>query len=458
MSHTITEKPSFPPTWPAWWVQAKEAAYARFLKTPTPTRKNQDWRFANVQALQIEAYQADLPINAAAREEILSRSKPGFETCGEAVFGNDQLLSLRTLPKELSERGVIWEPLEVAALRYPDLVQKYWMQKEIALGSEKFAALHAARCRSGTFLYLPKGIEIEKPLIAWHWLHGENASAFPHTLVVAEERSSATLVDWFASAREDEPGFSCGLNDLYLSEGASLTYVACQLYNDQTLNFQINSTEIGRDASARTLFAGFGGSLNRLENEGILAGQGARSEMLALSLADGKQEFDQRTLQRHAAPNTWSDLLFKNALAGWSKSIFKGLIRVEPDAAQTDAYQTNRNLLLSPNAEADSMPGLEILNDDVKCSHGAASGQLDEELLFYMRTRGLTIPIAQKLLAIGFLSDVLERLKHPQIAEAIQREIEARFARLKKDGEESISQQALLQEEVERSPEAAAMP
>lgn len=461
-ANAILAKPSFSPTWPKWWIEAKEAAYVSFLNTPTPTRKNEDWRFANIQALEIDSYQAYLPVNSTLRTEILTRSKPAFKTSAQAVFCNDQLLSLQTLPQELHAKGVIWEPLEVAVLKYPELVRKYWMQKSVALGSEKYAALHAAHCRAGMFLHLPKGVEIEEPLITYHWLAGEKASLFPHTLVVAEEQSRAVVIDWLASASEDESGFSCGLNDLYLAQNASLTYIACQLYNKHTLNFQINSTQIGRDADARTLFASLGGSLSRLENQSALSGSGARSEMLALTLANGKQEFDQRTLQQHIAPHTWSDLLFKNALADWSKSIFKGLIRVEPNAAETDAYQTNRNLLLSPNAEADSMPGLEILNDNVKCSHGATTSPLEEHLLFYMLSRGLTKTMAQKLLAVGFFGDVLERLKCPQIEEAIQREIEAKFTIIDKESALHASSDAehehILLQESEKSPEAAAMP
>ena len=167
---------------------------------------------------------------------------------------------------------------------------------------------------------------------------------------------------------------------------------------------------------------------SRFESLSRLIGEGGRSDLLALSAAKDQQEFDARTLQDHISPHTASDLLYKNALDNRARSIFGGLIRVEPHAHFADAYQKVRNLLLSDDAEANSMPGLEILADNVRCTHRATSGQIDEDEFFYMRSRGISVPVAQRLIVTGFLDEVIQRLDHPAIAEHLHRLIEEKFA------------------------------
>jgi Fe-S cluster assembly protein SufD len=190
----------------------------------------------------------------------------------------------------------------------------------------------------------------------------------------------------------------------------------------------MNTTTVDHDASAMSLNVHLGANYSRFESLSRLIGEGARSDLLAVSIANGDQEFDARTLQDHASPHTNSDLLYKNALDGRARSIFGGLIRVEPHAHFTDAYQKVRNLLLSDDAEADSMPGLEILADNVKCSHGATSGQVDEEEMFYLRSRGIRPAVARRLVVTGFLNEVIRRLDHAPISDYLQSLIEAKFA------------------------------
>ncbi len=179
------------------------------------------------------------------------------------------------------------------------------------------------------------------------------------------------------------------MNDLIVGPGAKVTYLCAQNWGEKVVSFQINSTTVERDAAALSLHLNLGASYARLESLSRLAGAGGRSDMLAATVADGTQEFDQRTLQDHLEPHTTSDLLYKNALADASKTIFAGLIRVEPKAQHTDAYQKVRNLMLSDEAEADSMPGLEILADEVRCTHGATRGHVDAEEMFYLLARGI---------------------------------------------------------------------
>lgn len=428
---------------PAWWHERQRAAWQRYEAAPTPTRQSEDWRFANIAALQFEPYHADVAIESP--QSVIEISSPGFETESRAVFANDNLLDFQEISSELSSRGVIWEPLHTAAAKHEALLKKYFMARPIELGSQKFAALHEAFCRGGMLLYVPKNVEVKLPLTSFYWLCGEVAFCMPHTLIIAEANSKVTIVDFFRSYA-NAPGLACNVNDLYVGQGAQVTYVAVQNWSEKVHSFQLNATRVEKDASAKSLFVNLGGLFARLESKSELVGTGARSEMLGLSVGDDRQEFDQRTLQQHVAPNTWSDLLYKNALNFHSKSIFKGLIRVEPGAARTDAYQTNRNLLLSQNAEANSMPGLEILNDDVKCSHGATVGQIDAIQLFYMKQRGIPEKVAKKLLAFGFFEEVFERLGNSEIAVELERQVEVKFLNSKGQETEILKPEAELQQ------------
>jgi Fe-S cluster assembly protein SufD len=265
------------------------------------------------------------------------------------------------------------------------------------------------------------------PLESFHWLHGENSSCFPHTLVVAEEHSRVTFIDYFNSADDTSPGFACGVNDLWLGAGAHVTYVNVQRWGSRVRSVQMNSTVVGRDASALSLGAHFGGAHVRSESISHLRGPGGRSDMLAFAVADGSREIDQRTLQIHEVPNTASDLLYKNSLDDRARSIFSGLIRVAPGAHFTDAYQKVRNILLSDEAEASSAPGLEIEADNVRCTHGATSGQIDAEELFYLLSRGIPHKMAQRLIVFGFLEEVTRRLPQPSIREMLKTLLHERF-------------------------------
>ncbi len=306
------------------------------------------------------------------------------------------------------------------------------MAQEAILGSKKFAALHRAYVRTGTFLYVPKNVEVALPLEAFHWLSGGGSSTFPHTLIIAEAGSKVTLVDYYASDRTDETGFACAVNDLIVGPGAKVTYLCAQNWGEKVVSFQINSTTVERDAAALSLHLNLGASYARLESLSRLVGAGSRSDMLAATVADGTQEFDQRTLQDHLEPHTTSDLLYKNALNDTSKTIFAGLIRVQPEAQHTDAYQKVRNLMLSDDAEADSMPGLEILADEVRCTHGATSGHVAEEEMFYLLSRGIDKRTAQELIVHGFLNEVLERLNDANATPRLGVLLAEKFARMKR--------------------------
>ena len=400
----------------------------QFESLPKPTRKDQAWRFANVGLLDLSPFKSGGMLTEKERATILEQSRGLEEVAGRMIFAGDELLERDVISDQLKKRGVIFQPLERAMVEHADLFRKYFMAQPATLGSAKFAALHQALVSSGTFLYVPRGVEIELPIEIFHWLNGENDSAFPHLLLVTDELAKVTVVEHFRSVNEHAPGFACGVNDLVAGPGAKVTYVCAQNWADNVIAMQMNTTTVDHDASAMSLNLNLGSRYSRFESLSRLTGEGGRSDLLAVAVAKQQQEFDARTLQDHVSPHTASDLLYKNALDDRARTIFGGLIRVEPHAHFTDAYQKVRNLLLSDDAEANSMPGLEILADNVRCTHGATSGQVDEDELFYLRTRGIPVPVAQRLIVTGFLDEVVQRLDHPAISEHLHRLIEDKFS------------------------------
>jgi Fe-S cluster assembly protein SufD len=414
---------------PGWFRDQQEAAWAKFEALPYPGRKDQPWRFSNVNALDLARYNFGAPLSQGEREEILELSSGLKEVAGRLIFADDQLLRRDPLSQKLLAAGVILKPLERAIIEHEDLFRRHFMAQPATLGSTKFAALHEAFVTSGTFVYVPRGVEVALPIEIFHWLHGENASVFPHTLLIADELAKVTVIEHFRSAHSERAGFACGVNDLVVGRGAKVNYVCAQNWNEKTVAIQINTTTVERDASALSLNVNLGGAYSRFESLSRLAGEGARSDLLAVSVANNAQEFDARTLQDHLSPHTTSDLLYKNALNDRARSTFGGLIRVEPHAHFTDAYQKVRNLLMSDDAEANSMPGLEILADNVKCSHGATSGQIDEDEMFYLLSRGIPAAVANQLLVSGFLNEVVDRLDHNEITDLVHGMIEQKFAR-----------------------------
>ena len=414
---------------PDWFREQQAAAWEKFESIPRPARKDQPWRFSNVDLLDLAPFKVSPVLSDDDRANVLKYSRGLDQFAARLIFAGDQLIERNVVSDDLKKRGVIFQPLERAMIEHADLFRKHFMSQPATLGSAKFAALHQALVSSGTFLYVPRGVEIELPIEIFHWLDGENAAVFPHLLLVTDELAKVTVIEHFRSVHRQSPGFACGVNDLIAGPGAKVTYVCAQNWGDNVVALQINSTKVEHEASVKSLNLHLGSRYSRFESLSRLTGEGARSDLLAVSIANGTQEFDARTLQDHACPHTTSDLLYKNALNDRARNIFGGLIRVEPHAHFTDAYQKVRNLLLSDDAEANSMPGLEIRADNVKCSHGATSGQIDAEEMFYLQARGIPPAIARQLLVSGFLNEVIERIEEPVLADHLRRLIEEKFAR-----------------------------
>ncbi|MCB1086455.1 MAG: Fe-S cluster assembly protein SufD [Verrucomicrobiae bacterium] len=411
--------------YPAWYRDLRAESWHQFLETPAPGKTDESWRFANLKQIQFENVRIADPVSDTEALVDDSRSRGLSLVAARFVFINNRL-ALRETPALPS--GVVCLPISEAIVSHSDLVRSHFMQEENRLGSAKFSALHGSATLSGLFIHVPSGVTVEDPIEVSHWVGGDGSVIFPHALIIAESGASVSVVERHRSINSTDSTLTIGMADLAPENGGRVQYVCVQNLNDHSRQVQLNGTRVGRDAVARSCFVNLGGKWIRNESVSRLTGTGANSEMLSANLADGDQEFDQRTLQLHEAQHTNSDLLYKNALYDRSRTIFAGLIRVCPGAHHTDAYQKCRNLLGSEEAEANSMPGLEIDADQVKCSHGATSGQISEEEIFYLRARGIEPRRARQMISQGFLNEVVERLDGVELREAIEHRFEERFS------------------------------
>jgi Fe-S cluster assembly protein SufD len=402
------------PRAPDWWTDRKKAAFALFESLPLPSRTDEGWRFSNLSGIALGGYAPMAPCGAVPGAAAL-----GVQPAAVLAFDNGRL-SERTPPSaDLASRGLVVTTLSDALSCHPDLLKGHFMAQPQKLGSAKFAALHEAFLADGALVYVPKGVDAGRPIVVVHAASGDGAAVFPHTLVVAEDNAKVTVLDYFVNAGGSRQ-FACGANDLYAGHGAKISYCAAQCWSPEAFSFQFNSTVVRRDAVVQSLNVHLGARQARHESMSQLQAPGGFSEMLSATVARGSNEYDQRTLQIHQAPSTKSDLLYKNALLDRSRTIFSGLIVVDPDAQKTDAYQSNRNLMLSDDAESNSLPGLEIQANDVRCTHGATSARIDPEQEFYLKARGIPPKAANELLVFGFFEEVLNRLGSDEIQAALR--------------------------------------
>ena len=411
---------------PAWFRTRTEAAWSDFQSLPLPGLKDEHWRYSNAKRVALDTILAPAPPSDADIKRAIARSTALPGAVGRFVFVNDRLVSSQAagLPE-----GVVCLPFAEALLSQDDVLEHYFMKREMELGSAKFAALHLAMVRAGIVVIVPKGVKIEAPIEVFHWAAGDNTAIFPHTLIVTAENAGVVVVDHYRSL-DEAAGFSCAVADLVGGTGSQVTYVACQEMSDKAQAMHLSSTSAGKDSQVKNFQLQLGADFSRSESVSDLVGAGSRSDMLSVSMPMGDQVVDQRTLQKHKAPHATSDLLYKNALYGKTRSIFSGLIIVDKGAHFTDAYQTCRNLLNSDEAEASSMPGLEINADQVKCSHGSTCAPVSNEELFYLKARGIPDGEARKLIVLGFIEATVARIGNEAVEAMVCERIEEKFARL----------------------------
>jgi Fe-S cluster assembly protein SufD len=292
----------------------------------------------------------------------------------------------------------------------------------------KFAALAGALARSGVVLYIPKGVTVEQPLNSLLWGPGMDLAYFSHILIWVDEGASVTYAHEAASPDETRPALHAGIVEIKVSDNASLKFVELQSWGRHVWNFSHERVSVGRDGNLDWIFGAIGSRLTKNFSELDLTGEGATGRMSGFYFTDGNQHLDHDTQQNHLAPHTTSDLLFKGGLKGHSRSVWQGMIYVAVGAAKTDGYQANRNLILSPNARADSIPGLEILADDVRCTHGVTVGKLEQEPLFYLQSRGIPYKEAERLLVEGFFDPIMQRIPFEDVRARFQQAIHEKTA------------------------------
>jgi Fe-S cluster assembly protein SufD len=287
--------------------------------------------------------------------------------------------------------------------------------------SDAFTVLHDAFLSGGAFVKVPAGVVVERPIVVLHWSEGNGCASFPHTLVLLEESADATVVERYGSPNHDH--LVDGVVELLIGDGAHLRYLSLQEHGTRAWQVALQRAHLGRNATLRSSAVALGGEYARLRSESLLAGQAPESDQLAVYFGDGHQMLDFRTLQDHDAPHTRSDLLFKGAVEDEARSVYSGLVRLRKTAQKANASQTNRNLVLTEGAAAESIPNLEIEANDVRCSHASAVGPIDDDQRYYLETRGIPPAEAERLIVLGFFDDVFHRLPVASLVRPLRRTV-----------------------------------
>lgn len=373
---------------PGWLAERRIQAFDIFEKLDLPDPKGDEWRYTDVSGFDFTRFEP--PIERHTRIEA---------------------------PAELAAQGVVFSDLRTAASESPELLREHFFT-EVAVDEHKFTALHGAFLSDGVFVFVPRGIEVELPLEVLRDI-SPGGSTFPHTTILVDRQASLTFVDRFRSEDAGAPSLSASVVEVEARAGATVNYISLQEWGRNVHHFQTQRFTGHRDATVRSLAVNLGSAFARAQVECVLRGEGSFSEMLGLYFADSDQHFAQRTLQSHNMPHATSDLLYKGALKERSRSEYSGLIKVLKGAQGTDAYQANRNLVLSEDAMAHSIPQLEIEANEVRCTHGATVSPVEEEHLFYLMSRGIDRVTAQKLVVFGFFGEVLDRIRVPKVREEL---------------------------------------
>jgi Fe-S cluster assembly protein SufD len=379
----------------------RDEAAKRFEELPLPTTADEHWRFTDLRGFSVPEEVSDT-LKVSDTRPALDLDVAGMARVTETGI---EIVS--------APEGVTFEALP---LDYP---------AEIVPDDDKFAVENLSRWQHGLLVHVPKGVELEKPLYVQ--VVSSGGSLYWRMVVRADEGARFTLVEDLSSAAEDTVAYTNAVVELFVDPSAKIEYVSLQNLSKETWHFGRHRALLQRDSELDWVLGGFGSKRGKVWIENDLVGEGATSRVTGAYFADGDQHLDYDTFQEHAAPNTESDFAFKGALRERATAVWRGMIRVEEGAQKTNAYQENRNLLLSNEAHADSIPGLEIMANDVRCTHGATLGRIDREELFYLMARGLSRAEAERLIVRGFFQDVLDRIELEPVREALGAALEARI-------------------------------
>ncbi len=407
----------------------RERAWEVYAQLPFPTTKDEPWRRTDLSRLARNRFH--LPDksstdNLATIPDELLVPLVGDRHGGQLVISPGGRADV-DLDSELSSQGVIFTDLQTAAREHPQVMADI-IGKIVTVEDGKFAALTAALAPNGILVYVPRGVQVEAPLHSVLWGPGVDLAHFSHILVWVDDGASLTYVHEAASPSEaDGQTLHGGIVEIQVGANANLKFVELQSWGEHVWNFTHERARVERDGHLDWIYGGLGTHLTKSFLDLDLNGRGANARMSGFFFTDDNQHFDLDTQQNHFAPNTTSDLLYKGALEGRSRAVWQGMIYVAKDAQQTDGYQANRNLVLSTNARADSIPGLEILADDVRCTHGATVGKIDPELLFYLNSRGIPTSVARRLVVEGFFEPVMQRIPYAGVRDRFQEAIVAKM-------------------------------
>lgn len=407
---------------PAWMREFRLRAWQTYETMPMPTTKDEAWRRTDLRRLKLDDIGPSLNGDGSNAHvpEYLGEQLTEDRT-GGILVQVDGLTKKYELSDVLGEQGIIFCDMHTAVQEHPDLVQRYFMSLAVGISEGKFAALHGAFWRGGTFLYVPKNVKAAAPLHSALW--SASGKTFSHTLVVLEEGAEALLIDEYESETAKEPGLHNGVVELIVGDLANLVYVSLQDFGTNIWQFNHERGRVGRDGRLDWVSSFMGSRLTKSFQTVELDGQGSWARMSGFFFANQRQHFDLDTQQNHNAPDSVSDLLYKGALKDRARSVWQGMIKALPHSQRIDGFQANRNLLLEKTARADSIPGLEIEADDVRCTHASTVGQIDEREVFYLMSRGIPRDVALRMVVEGFFAPVMERIPVEGVRDRIAAEI-----------------------------------
>jgi Fe-S cluster assembly protein SufD len=417
---------------PEWMLQKRLEAWEVYEKTPAPLGRRGDLgtlkALANFKFQQLNPYvpteEGTLP---AAIEQSLQEALVN-ERSGLIVQHNSSVVHTE-LVEALQQQGVILTDLATAVREHPELVQQYFMTTCVPVDASKYTALHAAFWSAGFFLYVPKEVEIENPVLAQVWLDAASAGIFSHTLIIAEEQSSVRFVqEYVSSVASGQPSLLSDVVEVYAKNEARVEFSNVQDLDQNTWNITNKNAIYDKDGSVTFVMADLGAKLSHASIGAGLHGNGSAGELVGVFFTDHDQRYSINTLSDHAALSTNAETLVKGVLTDESKVEFDGMIRVRAKAQQTASFLSAHGLLLSKKARAEFIPGLEIAANEVSASHGATSGQIDEEQLFYLMVRGIPRPEAERIVVQGFFEPVLQRIPLENLRIRLRRSIVRRMS------------------------------
>lgn len=416
---------------PAWLREQRRAAWDLFQEKAWPQRSDEEWIRTDIRLFRLDSFApptveaAPVPFPVTVPAPLLTA---GVDLAGQSTSWNSQPIS-SVLRDEFVKKGVLFGPLETLLAEHHERLRPYLAEPTIAPGYDKFSALAAAYWRGGQVLFVPRGVSIPLPLHV-HSVLGPDGVDLQRLVVILEDGAEATVLCENSSVEsaagaigaestKADAGLHCGSTELRLGAGANLRFVNFQNWGHGVWHFAHQRAEVGRDSGLQWTIAALGSRLAKVNQQVALTGPGAHCQVNGVLFTQEKQHLSYHTLQHHRAPSCRSDFLYKAALQDRSRTVWRGMIKVDPNAQKTDGYQRNDNLLLSTASRADSIPGLEIEADDVRCTHGSTSGKVEEELIFYAQSRGLTRKEAVRLIVTGFFQQVFDRITIDSVREAL---------------------------------------